>query len=154
MFLFLWAIRSQHSGEVVILGATPMMRGHSLLLAAHTHLEKSSVYFGRGLLILSSSDSLTSTIGHVLGGEADFVMPSTFITQPDCGVYQLFRHWQSSELIGASDKDSYYPMLFWQLVLISGICQPPLRFTGAVGESWVNRLQTVADFLPWQPPPR
>lgn len=52
------------------------------------------------------------------------VILPTFITQPDCGVYQLYPHWQSGELIGAFDKDSYYPVLFWQLGLISEICQP------------------------------
>lgn len=42
----------------------------------------------------------------------DLEMASTLITQPDCGVYQLSRHRQSGELIGAFDKDSYYPVLF------------------------------------------
>lgn len=60
----------------------------------------------------------------LLGGETVLVMLSTFITQPDCGVYQLYLHWHAGELIGAFDKDSYYPVLFWQLGLISEICQP------------------------------
>lgn len=58
------------------------------------------------------------------GGEMVLVMLSTSITQPDYGVYQLHLHWQAGELIGVVDKDSHYPVLFWQLGLISEICQP------------------------------
>lgn len=32
------------------------------------------------------------TLGDLLGGEVDLVMHPTFITQPDCGVYQLSPH--------------------------------------------------------------
>lgn len=120
------------------------MRKFSPPASTHTKKKKSisiEVYLYCPALTIHLS------VQDLLGGEVDSVMPSTFITQPDCGVYQLSLHWQSGELIGPFDKDSYYPMLFWQLVLLSGICQPSL-LRSSRRDGWMNQERTFQNVFP------
>lgn len=142
---FLWAFSGNILGNWSHSNWYTWLKKLPPLAYTHTFKNQASVL----VKVYWYSPTLTAPVllQDLFRGEMDLVIPSTFIPQPDCGVYQLSQHWQSGELIGTFDKDSYYPMLFWQLVLISGICQPPLH--GSNGrDGWVNQERTFTIFPP------
>lgn len=95
---------------------------------------------------LSAPHHNTDSSGELTGSRGRWDgLSKAFITQPEWRVYQLHLHWQAAELIGTFDKDSYHPVLFWQLGLIPGICQLPLHISCC---SWTHQVRTLQDFFP------